>query len=107
MYELYMFDITSFLAKSPLFSHINATLNGLSTIRSSGNNIEMMVRDKFDELQNTHSGAWYQVLTCGSVFGIVVDTITCLFLVCLCYSYIVINEYGAFFSTFQFLNILN
>ncbi|GAB1868440.1 Multidrug resistance-associated protein 4-like [Camponotus japonicus] len=82
------------VTKSPLFSHINATLNGLPTIRSSGNNIEKMVRDKFDELQNTHSGAWYQVLACGSVFGIVVDTITCLFLVCLCYSYIVINEYG-------------
>ncbi|XP_011259351.2 multidrug resistance-associated protein 4 [Camponotus floridanus] len=82
------------VTKSPLFSHINATLNGLPTIRSSGNNIEKMVRDRFDELQNTHSGAWYQVLACGTVFGIVVDTITCLFMICLCYSFIVISEYG-------------
>ncbi|EFN73714.1 Multidrug resistance-associated protein 4 [Camponotus floridanus] len=79
------------VTKSPLFSHINATLNGLPTIRSSGNNIEKMVRDRFDELQNTHSGAWYQVLACGTVFGIVVDTITCLFMICLCYSFIVIR----------------
>lgn len=82
------------VTKSPLFSHINATLNGLPTIRSSGNNVQKMVRDRFDELQNTHSGAWYQVLACGSVFGIVVDTITCLFMVCLCYSFILIREYG-------------
>ncbi|KMQ86379.1 multidrug resistance-associated protein 4-like protein [Lasius niger] len=80
------------VTKSPLFSHINATLNGLPTIRSSGAGIEKMMRNKFDVLQDTHSGAWYQVLACGTVFGIVLDTITCLFIACLCYSFILISE---------------
>lgn len=94
IYVRYIYK-TSFSAKSPLFSHINATLNGLPTIRSSGAGIEKMMRNKFDVLQDTHSGAWYQVLACGTVFGIVLDTITCLFIACLCYSFILISETGA------------
>ncbi|XP_072762869.1 ATP-binding cassette sub-family C member 4 [Anoplolepis gracilipes] len=82
------------ITKSPLFSHINATLNGLPTIRSSGANIEKMMQNKFDTLQNTHSGAWYQVLACGTIFAIVLDTITSLFLACVCYSFILIDENG-------------
>lgn len=92
VYETFMFD--SFLDKSPLFSHINATLNGLPTIRSSGIGIEKMMQNKFDVLQNAHSGAWYQVLVCGTVFGIVLDTFACLYIACLCYSFIILSENG-------------
>ncbi|XP_050461230.1 ATP-binding cassette sub-family C member 4-like isoform X2 [Cataglyphis hispanica] len=82
------------VSKSPLFSHINATLNGLPTIRSSGIGIEKMMRNKFDALQNAHSGAWYQVLVCGAAFGLVLDTLICLYIACLCYSFIILNENG-------------
>ncbi|KAL6424747.1 hypothetical protein ACFW04_010010 [Cataglyphis niger] len=83
------------ISKSPLFSHINATLYGLPTIRSSGIGIEKMMRNKFDALQNAHSGAWYQVLVCGTAFGIVLDTLTCLYIACLCYSFIILSENGS------------
>ncbi|KAG5313939.1 MRP4 protein, partial [Acromyrmex insinuator] len=42
--------------KSPIFSYVNATLNGLPTIRSSGIEIEKLMRKRFDELQDRHSG---------------------------------------------------
>ncbi|XP_070149137.1 ATP-binding cassette sub-family C member 4 [Polyergus mexicanus] len=82
------------ISKSPVFSHINATLNGLPTIRSSGIGIEKMMRNKFDELQNIHSGAWYQVIVCGIAFAILLDMIICLFITILCYSFILLRENG-------------
>ncbi|XP_070149139.1 ATP-binding cassette sub-family C member 4-like isoform X2 [Polyergus mexicanus] len=78
------------ISKSPLFSHVNTTLNGLPTIRSTG--IEKMMRNKFDALQDTHNGVWYQILTCGTAFAIILDTIACLFIACLSYSFILIDE---------------
>lgn len=80
------------ITKSPLFSHISATLNGLPTIRSHGATIEKMMRKEFDVLQNIHSGAWYQLLACATFFGIVLDTITSLLFASLCYSFILIDE---------------
>ncbi|XP_036147821.1 multidrug resistance-associated protein 4 [Monomorium pharaonis] len=80
--------------KSPIFSHVNATLNGLPTIRSSGTAIEKMMRQQFDVLQDRHSGTWYLSLTCSSTFGIFTDLIMCLFIVILCYSLVLLNESG-------------
>ncbi|EGI67850.1 Multidrug resistance-associated protein 4 [Acromyrmex echinatior] len=42
--------------KSPIFSYVNATLNDLPTIRNSGIEIEKLMRKRFDELQDRHSG---------------------------------------------------
>ncbi|XP_012058534.1 PREDICTED: multidrug resistance-associated protein 4-like [Atta cephalotes] len=80
--------------KSPIFSHVNATLNGLPTIRSSGIEIEKLMRKRFDELQDRHSGTWYLFLTCSTAFVIVADLITCLFVACICFSLIPMNETG-------------
>ncbi|KAG5323102.1 MRP4 protein, partial [Acromyrmex heyeri] len=49
--------------KSPIFSNVNATLNDLPTIRSSGIEIEKLMQKRFDELQGRHSGTWYLFLT--------------------------------------------
>ncbi|XP_011706758.1 PREDICTED: multidrug resistance-associated protein 4-like, partial [Wasmannia auropunctata] len=81
--------------KSPLFSHVNETLNGLPTIRSSGNEIEKMMRKRFDVLQDHHTGTWYLFLTCSATFAIFTDLIMCLFLACLCFFFILINESAA------------
>ncbi|XP_011877749.1 PREDICTED: multidrug resistance-associated protein 4-like isoform X1 [Vollenhovia emeryi] len=82
------------VTKSPLFSHVNATLNGLPTIRSSGAGIETMMRKQFDVLQDRHSGTWYLFITCGTTFGVFTDLIMCLFLATLCYSLVFLNENG-------------
>ncbi|KAG5307336.1 MRP4 protein, partial [Acromyrmex insinuator] len=82
------------VTKSPMFSHVNATLNGLPTIRSSGVGIEKMMQKQFDMLQDRHSGTWYLFLTCSTAFGVFTDLIICLFLACLCFSLILVNENG-------------
>jgi len=43
--------VFAFLVKSPIFSYVNATLNDFPTIRSSGIEIEKLMRKRFDELQ--------------------------------------------------------
>lgn len=45
-----------FLAKSPIFSHLTATLLGISTIRSRG--LQPQLVKEFDSLQDGHSGTW-------------------------------------------------
>ncbi|KYN31565.1 hypothetical protein ALC56_14063 [Trachymyrmex septentrionalis] len=84
--------VFAFLVKSPIFSYVNATLNGLPTIRSSGIEIEKLMRKRFDELQDRHSGTWYLFLTCVTAFAVVADLVMCLFLACICFSLIPVNE---------------
>ncbi|EZA62697.1 Multidrug resistance-associated protein [Ooceraea biroi] len=81
-------------AKSPVYSHINSTLNGLPTIRSSGDSIEKMMRNQFDVLQDYNSGAWYLVLVCQELLGFMLDLIVCVFIACLCFSFVFLAEYG-------------
>lgn len=88
-----MFDVFS-TAKSPLFSHVNSTLNGLPTIRGSGAGTVIMMQKQFDSLQDYHSGACYLVLATAAIFALVLDLITCIFVACVCFSLIIINDYG-------------
>ncbi|KAG5309273.1 MRP4 protein, partial [Acromyrmex insinuator] len=81
--------------KNPIFSYVNATLNGLPTIRSSGIEIEKLMRKRFDELQDRHSGTWYLFLTCAVAFAIIADLIIFLFVACICFSLIPMNETGS------------
>lgn len=46
-----------FAAKSPIFSHISATLSGLPTIRA--NQAEKTLQDEFDRHQDLNTGAFY------------------------------------------------
>ncbi|XP_071557590.1 ATP-binding cassette subfamily C member 4-like [Temnothorax nylanderi] len=80
------------VTKSPLFSHVNATLNGLATIRSSGVQIEKIMRKQFDVLQDRHSGTWYLFLTSSTTFGVFSDLVMCLFLAVLCFSLVLMSK---------------
>ncbi|XP_032678118.1 multidrug resistance-associated protein 4-like [Odontomachus brunneus] len=86
------------VTKSPVFSHVNSTLNGLATIRSSGTGTELMMQKQFDSLQDYHSGAWYLVLAIAAVFGLLLDLITCAFIACVCFSFIMVNGQGGILS---------
>ncbi|KAG5307302.1 MRP4 protein, partial [Acromyrmex insinuator] len=84
---------------NPIFSYVNPTLNDLPTIRNSGIEMEKLMRKRFDELQDRHSGTWYLFLTCAIAFAAVADLIMCLFFVCICFSLISMNEIGSVASS--------
>ncbi|XP_012262524.2 ATP-binding cassette sub-family C member 4-like [Athalia rosae] len=79
------------VAKSPVFSHVSSTLDGLTTIRSRGAAVEELLRKEFDHLQDTHSGAWYLTLATATAFGCTLDFVSCCFIACVCYSFILID----------------
>ncbi|KOX72483.1 hypothetical protein WN51_01583 [Melipona quadrifasciata] len=80
-----------YLAKSPVFSHVNATLSGLTTIRSSGSNIVELLQKQFDDLQDVHTGTWHMSIVVPVIFGLYMDLFVTLFIACICFSFAVMN----------------
>ncbi|KAL1490440.1 hypothetical protein ABEB36_013133 [Hypothenemus hampei] len=66
------------ITKSPVFAHLNATLQGLPTIRI--NNAEKNLVAEFDNLQDIHSSAWFMFLYTSRAFSFWLDWITALFI---------------------------
>lgn len=81
-----LFDPT---AKSPAFTHLAATLSGLSTIRAY--NVEMILKKEFDHHQDTHSACWYMIISTRTVFGLALDIICFVFVSCIIFYYILID----------------
>ncbi|KAL4704833.1 hypothetical protein ACJJTC_001308 [Scirpophaga incertulas] len=65
------------VTRSPVFSHLNATLQGITTIRAFGAQ-EALIRE-FDNHQDLHSSAWYLFIASSRAFGFWLD------LVCVAY----------------------
>ncbi|XP_057334744.1 ATP-binding cassette sub-family C member 4-like [Microplitis mediator] len=84
------------IAKSPVLSHVCTTLNGLTTIRSRGQDVQVMLRKEFDRYQDEHTGAWYLVIASGTAFGFSIDLIACTFIAVLCFLLILINPENTF-----------
>ncbi|KPI93323.1 Multidrug resistance-associated protein 4 [Papilio xuthus] len=80
--------------KSPVFSMINSTIAGLSTIRSSNSQNRLLTI--FDQAQDVNSSAFYTFLGGSAAFGFYLDTL------CLIYLAIIIT----IFLLFDFGNII-
>ncbi|XP_046746881.1 ATP-binding cassette sub-family C member 4-like isoform X4 [Diprion similis] len=87
-------DIKRFegIAKSPVFSHVSLTLDGLTTIRSRGPSEQLLLRKKFDRLQDKHTGAWYLTVAGTTVLGLMLDTCLNIFTACVCFSLIFMDD---------------
>ena len=59
------------MSRSPIFSHLSSTLNGLTTIRSFGAQNEFS--KKLNALQDKHTNVYFMFMTCSRWFGIVLD----------------------------------
>ena len=65
-------------ARSPLYSHISATIQGLSSIRAFHE--ENNTVRKFHYFQNEHTKAWYMKIVTSRWFGMRIDLIGSSFL---------------------------
>lgn len=68
------------VARSPVFTHLAATLNGLPTIRAF--NAQAELTNEFDLQQDTHTAAWYMFITTSTAFGFVLDLMNVTFFSC-------------------------
>uniref|UniRef100_A0A182YM29 Uncharacterized protein n=1 Tax=Anopheles stephensi TaxID=30069 RepID=A0A182YM29_ANOST len=78
------------ITRSPVFSHISATLSGLSTIRASG--VQEKIREEFDDLQNVHSAVWQLTMASNAALGLWLDCISTAFVACVTFSFIVLHQ---------------
>lgn len=100
-------------ARSPVFSHLNATVLGLATVRSFG--AENLLGAEFDRHQDLHSGSWYLFITCSRAFGYFLDVICLLFIICVTFSCLMkagkyfMNYYYYYFFVFVnvYLSLIN
>ncbi|XP_046392391.1 ATP-binding cassette subfamily C member 4-like isoform X2 [Ischnura elegans] len=73
---VYLATTTSFkrlegITRSPVITHLNASLQGLTTIRALG--AQGKLKSEFDGFQDQHSSAFYILLAAGRAFGLWLD----------------------------------
>ena len=71
-------------ACNPLFSHISSTIQGLSTIRSYGE--EARFSTSFYSYQDEHTKGWHMYIASNRWFGMRIDLISAIFLAFVVYS---------------------
>lgn len=77
------------MSKSPVFTHIAASIGGLSTIRAF--NAENILLTEFDKHQDLHTSCWYMYTAVSSAFGITVDTMVFIFTSGVIFSFLLID----------------
>ncbi|KAJ3652249.1 hypothetical protein Zmor_018230 [Zophobas morio] len=80
-------------ARSPIYSHVTSSLEGISTIRAFG--AQTMLQDEFDERQDSHSSSFYMFLACDGAFGFWLDLCCVIFLGIVTFSILFMENYGA------------
>lgn len=80
------------LARSPVFAHLSATLQGLPTIRAFG--ADQILTEEFDRHQDLHSSAWYIFIASSRAFGFWLDIFCVLYIVLVTLSFLVMDNYA-------------
>ena len=73
---MYLIDFCA--ARSPLYSHISSTIQGLSTIRAYREQRRFLNNLHF--YQNEHTKGWYTILTTNRWFGMRLDMFGAVFI---------------------------
>lgn len=63
------------IAKSPAFTHLAATLSGLSTVRAY--KVSRIMRAEFDNHQDMHSACWFLFISTNFAFSLSLDAMCC------------------------------
>uniref|UniRef100_A0AAG5CR64 Uncharacterized protein n=1 Tax=Anopheles atroparvus TaxID=41427 RepID=A0AAG5CR64_ANOAO len=64
--------------RSPIFSHTNATLQGLSTIRAFG--AQSALKREFNEFLDVNSSSWYMFISTSRAFALWLDLVCVLYI---------------------------
>ncbi|XP_017062180.1 probable multidrug resistance-associated protein lethal(2)03659 [Drosophila ficusphila] len=75
------------VARSPIYSHLGATISGLPTIRALGAQKELIA--EFDNLQDLHSSGYYTFLSTNRAFGYYLDCFCTLYIVIIILNYFI------------------
>ncbi|CAH1738400.1 unnamed protein product [Aphis gossypii] len=76
--------------RSPVFTHLNATLQGLTTIRAF--KAEQILTREFDSHQDLHSSVWYLFITASRGFGLWLDIICLVYVSAVTFSFVTIGN---------------
>ncbi|XP_058800223.1 ATP-binding cassette sub-family C member 4-like [Phymastichus coffea] len=78
------------ITRSPVFTHLNATLNGITTIRAY--QAEKILKTEFDKLQDMHTSSWYMFIATSTAFGFSLDVFCFLFTGLVTFSFLVMKD---------------
>lgn len=67
----HLLTFRDFAARSPIYSHLNASLQGLTTIRAFG--VQPAFQKQFDGFQDINVSAWFTFVGCARSFGLWLD----------------------------------
>lgn len=82
--------LCNILARSPIFTHVSATLQGLSTIR--GFKAQEILNKEFDKHQDLHSSAWYIFLSTSTAFGYWLELISVFYIAIVILSFLLYGK---------------
>ncbi|EFN78037.1 Probable multidrug resistance-associated protein lethal(2)03659 [Harpegnathos saltator] len=78
------------IMRSPVFTHLNATLNGLTTIRAYC--AQDILKREFDKLQDQHTSTTYMYIVTSTAFGFFLDVFCFIFTSLVTFSFLILNE---------------
>ena len=81
-----------YIAISSVFSHTNATIQGLSTIRVF--KAQSILESEFHEYVNDNTAAWYLKLTTTRAFALWLDLVCLIYIVVVTLSFVIVDSEG-------------
>ncbi|XP_063224300.1 probable multidrug resistance-associated protein lethal(2)03659 isoform X2 [Bacillus rossius redtenbacheri] len=78
------------ITRSPVFSHLSASLQGLTTIRAF--HAENILQREFDNHQDLHSSAYYLLVASNRAFGMWLDIVCLAYISCVTLSFLVFGQ---------------
>ncbi|XP_011877734.1 PREDICTED: multidrug resistance-associated protein 4-like [Vollenhovia emeryi] len=78
------------ISRSPVFTHLNATLNGLTTIRAYC--AQDILKHEFDKLQDVHTSTVYMYIVTSTAFGFFLDMFCFLFTSLVTFSFLLLKQ---------------